>query len=114
MDGNRGGLQDFYRDNTVCVWNGKQYTGTSQIGQLLGSLPKSKHYIETIDCQPSVNGNAINFLVIVNGFVEYEGNPVKRIFTQYILMNVGPDQKMYIASDTFRWVATTNKNIKPN
>jgi hypothetical protein len=112
MDGNRGALQDLYRDTTMTLWNGKPYVGTQQIGPLLGSLPKSKHTVDSVDCQQSMNGTSVNYVVSVDGMVDYENNPARRIFTQYFYLNQ-MDNKLYIASDTFRWVSITNKKDKP-
>jgi len=114
LDGNRSALAEAYEHAKV-LWNGTPYVGKDQIGTLLGSLPSSKHLVQTIDCQPSsFGGSIVSFLVIVNGVVEYDNNPsTKRIFTQYFTL-CEVNNSYYIMNDVMRWVAPTNRTEKQN
>ncbi|EGC31993.1 hypothetical protein DICPUDRAFT_82156 [Dictyostelium purpureum] len=66
FDNNRGELVQLYKDDSVSIWNGTECKGKEHIGKLLAEIPKSKHIVETFDCQPMPGEDKENPNLLIN------------------------------------------------
>ncbi|XP_065886268.1 NTF2-related export protein 1-like isoform X1 [Dysidea avara] len=52
LDKKRNLMSHFYSDDSVVLWNGNAYTGSSSITSFYQALPSSEHVLHSVDCQP--------------------------------------------------------------
>lgn len=45
-------IAHFYADDSLLLWNGNPYMGSSEISSFYQTLPPSEHVLHTVDCQP--------------------------------------------------------------
>ena len=45
-------ISHFYADDSMMLWNGNAYTGSSEISSFYQTLPPSEHVLHSVDCQP--------------------------------------------------------------
>ena len=45
-------MSHFYADDSMMLWNGNAFTGSSEISSFYQTLPPSKHVLLSVDCQP--------------------------------------------------------------
>ena len=113
-------MSHFYSDDSVVLWNGNAYTGSSSITSFYQALPSSEHVLHSVDCQPvsgklykfqnarfkisslEVTGEQSTVIVTCEGEVKYEeSNSQWEIFSHhFVLKKIGDVWK--IVNDTFR------------
>jgi len=108
VDTKRHGVNKFYMDDGLLVYNGNGFTGQIAITKFLTELPETKHELTTIDAQPILDmdttpGSTFPTLLIqVSGTVKIAGQK-SRAFQQTFTLAVDPTKtKWKIVTDTFR------------
>lgn len=98
-------IAHFYADDSLLLWNGNPYMGSSEISSFYQTLPPSEHVLHTVDCQPvpDIAGEQSTVIVTCEGEVQYEGsnNPSEIFSHHFILKKVGDIWK--VTNDTFRF-----------
>ncbi|KAF4612237.1 hypothetical protein D9613_004211 [Agrocybe pediades] len=119
-------LPHFYRPTSSLTWNGKPFTGTEGLLQLVVKMPPTKHEVQSFDCHPIPGAQPPSLLVTVSGSVTHgrgpTGNPPKtpvreieghpRVFSQTFILvpdttaptKVGEVAKYYVGADALRFV----------
>ncbi|CAC21476.2 mRNA export receptor Nxt1 [Schizosaccharomyces pombe] len=71
LDTNRNGIAEFYRENSLILWNGKPMQVT-EFTSMIVNLPYSKTKVEDFDSQ-QVMGNDMNIIIVVSGTIRFDG-----------------------------------------
>ncbi|KAH7847140.1 hypothetical protein Vadar_022416 [Vaccinium darrowii] len=102
FDTNRQGLDNLYQDGSTLSFGGEQFQGAQNIAAKLASLPfqHCKHYMRTLDCQPS--GPAGGFFVFVTGNLQVAGEQGFPKFCQTFHLMPTPQGSFYLQNDIFR------------
>lgn len=63
-------MSHFYSDDSMMLWNGNAYTGSSDINSFYQTLPPTEHVLLSVDCQPvpGEHPECINILLITSPF----------------------------------------------
>eukprot|EP00741_Cyanophora_paradoxa_P005281 tig00000870_g5120.t1 len=107
LDSDRQNAHQFYKEDSVVVWNGnRNQGGLAALSQFFASLPLSRHEALSMDCQPLPDGNqqptGSKLLVTVLGTVTYAEVESHRFSQNFILMQ---ENSWFIVSDTFRFLS---------
>ncbi|EHA8589118.1 nuclear transport factor 2B [Cocos nucifera] len=102
FDNNRAALATLYHHTSMLSFEGQKFLGVEQIGQKLTQLPfeQSKHFISTIDSQPSPFGGGI--LVFVSGNLQLSGEEHQLKFSQMFQLIPLPHGSFCVQNDMFR------------
>jgi NTF2-related export protein 1/2 len=85
LDSQRHILEKLYGIQSILLWNGNPYSGSSQIAHFMMSLPTSEHEILGYDSQPILTQpNQMDLLVSVHGAVKFPDS--KRHFNQVFVL----------------------------
>lgn len=84
FDNNRPSLSSLYQHTSMLSFEGQKILGVDDISKKLSQLPfdHCKHFISTIDCQPSPLAGGI--LVFVSGYIQLLGEEHQLRFSQVI------------------------------
>eukprot|EP01137_Pigoraptor_chileana_P000761 Opistho-2@37440 len=101
MINNERKFVNFYKDQSVVVWNGNRVAGLGGIAQMFQQLPSTRHTIDSYDCQP-VEGSTSCLLLVVNGSVQFGGSPKKPFHQSFVLMQ-DASSTYFVATDAMRF-----------
>lgn len=86
---------NMYRETSTMLWNGQTLTGAEKIKEFLGTVPESKHEIQSWDCHPIPGYTPAPILITVSGTVTHGAMPAK------IPPNKKPGLQPRVFSQTF-------------
>ncbi|KAL5728746.1 Nuclear transport factor 2B [Ranunculus cassubicifolius] len=102
FDTNRPCLSSLYQTTSLLTFEGQQIEGGDNIAQKLNQLPfdQCKHFITTIDCQPSSFPGAI--VVFVSGNLRLDGEEHQLKFSQMFHLMPTAQGSFFLQNDIFR------------
>ncbi|XP_008803212.1 nuclear transport factor 2B [Phoenix dactylifera] len=102
FDTNRAALAPLYHHTSMLSFEGQKIQGAEEIGQKLAQLPfeHCRHFISTIDSQPSPFGGGI--LVFVSGNLQLQGEEHQLKFSQMFQLIPTQHGSFFVQNDMFR------------
>ncbi len=101
-------LVNFYRDNSVMVWNGHRLQGKRNLQMAFKALPTTQHKLEAVDVQPILPNEQTSksFVVTVAGTIRYGAAEKVKVHQTFVLER-NPDKRdspsaFYILSHVLR------------
>ncbi|XP_068669382.1 nuclear transport factor 2B [Aristolochia californica] len=102
FDNNRPSLSSLYHHTSLLTFEGQKIQGAEDISMKLTQLPfdHCKHFISTMDCQPSPFAGGI--IVFVSGSLQLQGEEHQLRFSQMFHLIPTLHGSFFVQNDIFR------------